>query len=90
MFRIEVIYKPITYIDGWYRTLYHVLLVVLTTRMATRSNTDSHNRLDLIQSSVPLHYICNRYVSHILVQGHIKTNVYRFIYHFNTKHTLNK
>jgi hypothetical protein len=30
---------------------------------ATRSDTGSHNRLDLIQSLVPPHYVCNGYVS---------------------------
>ena len=29
---------------------------------ATRSDTGSHNRLDLIQSLVPPHYICNGYL----------------------------
>ena len=30
--------------------------------IATRSDTGSHNRLDLIQSIVPPHYVCNGYV----------------------------
>jgi hypothetical protein len=30
--------------------------------IATRSDTASHNRLDLIQSLVPPHYVCNGYV----------------------------
>ena len=30
--------------------------------IATRSNTGSHNRLDLIQSLVPPHYVCNGYI----------------------------
>ena len=29
---------------------------------ATRSDTGSHNRLDLIHSLVPIHYVCNGYV----------------------------
>jgi len=32
--------------------------------IATRSDTGSHNRLDLIQSLVPPHYVCNGYISH--------------------------
>ena len=31
--------------------------------IATRSDTVSHNRLDLIQSLVPPHYVCNGYIS---------------------------
>jgi hypothetical protein len=31
--------------------------------IATRSDTGSHNRLDLIQSLVPPHYVCNGYIS---------------------------
>jgi hypothetical protein len=31
--------------------------------IAIRSDTGSHNRLDLIQSRVPPHYVCNRYLS---------------------------
>jgi len=30
--------------------------------VATRSDTGSHNRLDLIQSLVPTHYVCNGYI----------------------------
>jgi len=30
--------------------------------IATRSDTGSHNRLDLIQSLVPPHYVCNGYI----------------------------
>jgi hypothetical protein len=48
----------------WYKTLYQVLPVGWTNRittLATRSNTGSHNRLDLIQSLVPTHYVCNGY-----------------------------
>ena len=41
------------------------LLCELTTSQlvafATRSDTDSHNRLDLIQSLVPTHCVCNGY-----------------------------
>ena len=33
--------------------------------VATRSDTGSHNRLDLIQSLVPPHKICNGYVADI-------------------------
>ena len=31
--------------------------------IATRSDTGSHNRLDLIHSLVPPHYVCNGYIS---------------------------
>ena len=30
--------------------------------IATRSDTGSHNRFDLIQSLAPPHYVCNGYV----------------------------
>ena len=35
--------------------------------IATRSDTGSHNRLDMIQSLVPPHYVCNGYISWRLV-----------------------
>jgi hypothetical protein len=54
---IEMLDKLITYIVWWYKTLYQVLPI------ATRSDTGSHNRLNLIQSLVPPHYVCNRYIS---------------------------
>ena len=41
--------------------------------IATRSDTGSHNRLDLIQSLVPPHYVCNGYVS----------NMYIYYWHFS-------
>jgi hypothetical protein len=50
----------------WYKTVYQVLSVVWTNRHTTRrdsSDTGSHNRLDLIQSLVPPHYVCNGYIS---------------------------
>ena len=31
--------------------------------IATGSDTGSHNRLDLIQSLIPTHYVCNWYIS---------------------------
>ena len=59
--------KLITYIVCWYKTLYQCLLRELTASqlvaIATHSDTGSHNRLDLIQSLVPPHYVCNGYVS---------------------------
>ena len=60
--------KVITYIVCWYKTLYQVLSVAWTNRItiATRSDTGSHNRLDLIQSLVPPHYVCNGYILMIL------------------------
>jgi hypothetical protein len=55
--------KLITYIVCWYNTVYQVLPVVWTNHITTRrSDTGSHNRLDLIQSLVPPHYVCNGYL----------------------------
>jgi len=54
--------KLITYIIFWYKTLYQVLPVTLTNYITTRRYSGSHNRLDLIQSLVPPHYVCNGYV----------------------------
>ena len=55
--------KLITYKVWWYKT---VLLRELTASqlvaIATRSDTGSHNILDLIQSLVSPHYVCNGYV----------------------------
>ena len=54
-----------TYICTTHFVLYirSCLLRELTTSqlvaIATRSDTGSHNRLDLIQSLVPTHYVCN-------------------------------
>ena len=48
--------KHITYIVCWYTTLFQVSSV------ATRSDTGSYNMLDLVQSLVPAHYVCNGYV----------------------------
>jgi hypothetical protein len=64
--------KFITYIVCWYKTLYQVLPVVLTNRittLATRSDIGSHNRLDLIQSLVSPYYVCNGYVSLLIVSA---------------------
>jgi hypothetical protein len=60
--------KLIPYIVCWYKTLYQVLPVardnhITLVTIATRSDTGSHNRLDLIQSLVPTHYVCNTIVS---------------------------
>jgi hypothetical protein len=59
--------KLIPYIVCWCKTLYQTLPVAGTNRItltiATRSDTGSHNRLDLIQSLVPTHYVCNTIVS---------------------------
>ena len=41
------------------RELYASLLETI----ATRSDTSSRNRLDLMQSIVPTHYVCNGYLS---------------------------
>jgi hypothetical protein len=56
--------KLITYIVWWYKNVYQVLSVVWTNRITTRSDTGSHNRLDLIKSIVPPHYVCNGYIYH--------------------------
>ena len=60
--------KLITYIVWWYKTLYQVcrmreLTVSQLVAVVTRSDTGSHNRLDLIQSIVSPHYVCNGYIS---------------------------
>ena len=60
---IEMLEKLIPYIVCWYNTLYQVLPVAGTNRItlvatATRSDTSSHNRLDLIQS---LMYVIGMY-----------------------------
>ena len=52
--------KLITYIVCWYKTLYQVFPVV------TRNDAGSHNRVDLIQSLVPPHYVCNGYLYQVL------------------------
>ena len=62
--------KLITYIVCWYKTLYQVLLLGELTAsqlvaIATRSDTGSHNRLDLIHSLVPPYYVCNGYISNV-------------------------
>jgi hypothetical protein len=59
--------KLITCKVCWYQMLYQVLPVAWTNRIATRSDTGSHNMLDLIQSLVPPHYVCNGYLSVICV-----------------------
>jgi hypothetical protein len=58
--------KLITYIVCLYKTLYQVLPVVWTNCITHRIDTGSHNRLDLIQSIVPPHYVCNGYLSNII------------------------
>ena len=50
--------KLITYIVWWYKTVYQVLSVAWTNPIATRSDTGSHNRFDMIHSLVPPHYVC--------------------------------
>jgi hypothetical protein len=55
--------KLITYIVYLYKTLYQVLPVAWANRITTRGYIGSHNRLDLIQSLVLPHYVCNGYVS---------------------------
>jgi hypothetical protein len=61
---IEILDKTYyIHIVCWYKTVYQVLSIVWTNRtIATRSDTGTHNRLDLIQSLVPTHYVCNGYL----------------------------
>jgi hypothetical protein len=65
---IEMLNKLITYIVCWYKTFIRSCLLCeltasLLISMATHSYTDSHYSLDLIQSLVPPHYVCNGYIS---------------------------
>jgi hypothetical protein len=45
--------------------LLHELTASLLVTITTCSDTGSHNRLDLIQSLVPTHHVCNGYLSHV-------------------------
>jgi len=55
--------KFITYIVCWYKTcLLCELAASQLIAIATHSDTGSHNRLNLIQSLVPTHYVCNGYL----------------------------
>jgi hypothetical protein len=65
---IEMLDKLITCKVCWYKTLYQIWPVawtncITTRRYATRSDPGSHNRLDLMQSLVSPHYVCNGYIS---------------------------
>ena len=66
--------KLITYIVCWYKTLYLHLPVVWTNCITTR-DTGSHNSLNLIQSLVPPHYVCNGYLSQLLFFWFLKIQV---------------
>ena len=55
--------RRITYIVCLLRELTASQLVAI----ATHSDTGSHNRLDLIQSFVPPHYVCNGYLSFLYI-----------------------
>ena len=76
--------KLITYIVWWYKTVYQVLSDAQLVAIATRSDTDSQNRLDLIHSLVPPHYVCNGYIRVITIlpnseqsyKGKVKTHKY--------------
>ena len=64
---IEMLNKLITYIVCWYKTfirsrLIRELTASLLVAIMTRSDTVSYNRLDLIQSLVPPHYVYNKYL----------------------------
>ena len=43
--------------------------------LATRSDTGSHNRLDLIHNLVPTHYVCNGYVYALYRDRRILSNL---------------
>ena len=47
-----------------HRCLLRELTASQLVAIATRSDTSSHNRLELIQSLVPTHYVCNGYILH--------------------------
>jgi hypothetical protein len=76
--------KLITYIVWWYTTVYQVLSDAQLVAITTRSDTDSQNRLDLIRSLVPPHYVCNGYIRVITIlpnseqsyKGKVKTHKY--------------
>ena len=63
----------------WYKIMYQVLPVAWTNRITTRSDTGSHNRLDLIHSLVPPHYIYNGYVyrQYMYIVGKYKFYLYK-------------
>jgi hypothetical protein len=62
--------------------VYQVLSDAQLVAIATRSDTDSQNRLDLIRSLVPPHYVCNGYIRVITIlpnseqsyKGKVKTH----------------
>ena len=56
--------KLITCIVWWYKTVLREQTASQLIAIATSSDTGSHNRLDLIQSLVPPHYVCNGYLLH--------------------------
>ena len=67
LFFIEMLNKLITCIVCWYKTfirsrLIRELTASLHVAIMTRSDTVSYNRLDLIQSLVPPHYVYNKYL----------------------------
>ena len=64
---IEMLDKLITYIQLNIR--YCPLRELTASQLfatANRSVTGSHNGIDLIQSRVPPHYVCNGYLSNIM------------------------
>jgi hypothetical protein len=48
----------------WYKMLYQVEPVVWTSFTTSCDAVKSHNRQDLIQSLVPSHYVCNKFIKH--------------------------
>jgi hypothetical protein len=45
-----------------YKCVLYLQCSHLSVAIATRSDPASHNRLDLMQSLVPTHYVCNGYI----------------------------
>jgi hypothetical protein len=50
---------------------------------ATRSDTDSQNKLDLIQSLVPTHYVCNGYLLHMFLTKVYQHSTYNILQNAN-------
>jgi hypothetical protein len=53
------------------RCLFRELTASQLVAIATRSDTGSHNRLDLIQSLLPPHYVCNGYLLYVKIKVEI-------------------
>jgi len=57
--------------------LLHELSASQLVALVTCSDTGSHNMLDLIQSLVPPHYVCNGYIQEIKLFNVLKKKKYR-------------